>query len=121
MKRQRHSDPLVEFCRSLPGATEDVKWGDDLVFSVGGKMFAGFPVLGGDPFGFKVDPFVFASLVSHPGIRPARYMARHSWIDVTDRRLVPLATLKDLLADSHRIVSARLPKKTRRALGLDAL
>ena len=119
-KKPKHADPLVEFCRSLPGATEDVKWGNDLIFSVGGKMFAGFPVLGGDPFGFKVDPLVFASLASHPGVRPARYMARHSWVDVTDRSLVPIATLKDLLADSHRIVGAALPRKTRNALGLDA-
>src|SRR5471032_692099 len=29
-----------EFCRALPGATEDVKWENSLVFSVGGKMFA---------------------------------------------------------------------------------
>ena len=119
-KTPRHRDPLVQFCRSLPAATEDLKWGNDLIFSVGGKMFAGFPVLGGDPFGFKVDPLVFASLSTHPGFRPARYMARHSWVDVTDRRLVPLATLKDLLADSHRIVSSRLPARTRKALGLDA-
>ena len=113
------ADPLVELCRSLPGATEDVKWGDDLIFSVGGKMFAGFPVLGGDPFSFKADPLVFDTLVGHNGIEPARYMARHSWVTVTDRKLLPLATLEDLLADAHRIVGAKLPRKTREALGLD--
>ena len=26
-------------CTSLPGVTEDIKWGNDLVFSVGGKCF----------------------------------------------------------------------------------
>ena len=83
-------------------------------------MFAGFPILGGDPFGFKVDPLVFASLVSHEGVRPARYMARHSWVDVIDRNLIPLATPKDLLANSHRIVSAGLPRRTQKALGLDS-
>ena len=117
-KKQKHPDPLVEFCRSLRGATEDVKWGDDLIFSIGNKMFAGFPILGGDPFGFKVDPLVFTSLVGHNGIEPARYMARHFWVTVTDRKLVPLATLKDLLADAHRIVGAKLPRKTQQALGL---
>ena len=118
-RKPKHSDPLVQFCRSLPGATEDVKWGDDLVFSVGNKMFAGFPILGGDPFGFKVDALVFASLVGHNGIEPARYAARHSWVTVTDRKRVPIDTLKDLLADSHRIVAAKLPRKVRLALGLD--
>ena len=69
-------DPLVKFCRSLRGATEDVKWGNDLIFSVGGKMFAGFPLPGGDPIGFKVDPVVFATLVGHKGVVPAPYMAK---------------------------------------------
>jgi len=26
------TDPIVAFCRTLPGATEDVKWGNDLVW-----------------------------------------------------------------------------------------
>src|SRR5471032_1243808 len=31
---------LQAMCRSCPGATQDVKWGHDLCFSVGGRMFA---------------------------------------------------------------------------------
>ena len=112
------ADPLVRFCRSLPGATEDVKWGNDLIFSVGGKMFAGFQLPEGQPLGFKVDPLVFDTLVGHDGIVPAPYMAKHSWVSVTDRSLVPLATLEELLADSHRLVALKLPAKVRRSLGL---
>ena len=47
---------LYDLCRSLPGATEDVKWDNDLVFSVGGKMFACFSLPEGNPLSFKVDP-----------------------------------------------------------------
>jgi predicted DNA-binding protein (MmcQ/YjbR family) len=111
-------DALIEFCRSLPGATEDVKWGNDLIFSVGGKMFAGFQMPAGKPVGFKVDPLVFSSLVGNDGIEPAPYMARHYWVSVTDPARLPLDTLKDFLAESHRLVAAKLPKKTRTALGL---
>jgi predicted DNA-binding protein (MmcQ/YjbR family) len=32
-------EALRKFCLSLPAVTEDVKWGADLCFSVGGKMF----------------------------------------------------------------------------------
>jgi predicted DNA-binding protein (MmcQ/YjbR family) len=112
-------DPLVVFCRSLPGATEDVKWGKDLIFSVGGKMFAGFQLPDGQPLGFKVDPRVFASLVGLDGIVPAPYMAKHHWVSVTDRAAIPVATLKELLAESHRLVAEKLPKKTRQSLGLE--
>lgn len=111
-------DSLVELCRSLPGATEDVKWGADLMFSVGGKMFAGFQLPDGEPIGFKVDPSVFDSLVGHKGVVPAPYMAKHSWVSVTDRTQLPVATLKKLLVESHRLIAEKLPKKTRQALGL---
>ena len=29
-----------KLCLSMPGATEHVQWGNDLVFKVGGRMFA---------------------------------------------------------------------------------
>ena len=32
-------EKLREVCLSLPGSTEDVKWGNDLCFSVGQKLF----------------------------------------------------------------------------------
>jgi predicted DNA-binding protein (MmcQ/YjbR family) len=116
--RRERKDALVEFCRSLPGVTEDVKWGADLVFSVGGKMFAGFQLPDGAPIGFKVDPPLFDGLVGHNGVVPAPYMAKHSWVSVTDRTQLPLATLRNLLAESHRLVAQKLSKKARQALGL---
>ena len=33
-------DRVRDFCRTLEGTTEDVKRGSDLVFSVGGKIYA---------------------------------------------------------------------------------
>jgi len=33
-------EEIRALCLSFPGATEDVKWGNDLTFSVGKKMFA---------------------------------------------------------------------------------
>ena len=32
-------EQLRKFCLSFPGATEDIKWGADLCFCVGAKMF----------------------------------------------------------------------------------
>ena len=116
--KSQHADPLAEFCRKLPGATEDVKWGKDLIFSVGGKMFAGFQMPEGEPLGFKVDPLVFDEWVKRPGVIPAPYMAKHSWISVTDRRKVPAATLKKLLKESHRLTAEKLSGKMREKLGL---
>lgn len=116
--RQETDDPLVRLCRSLPGATEDVKWGHDLIFSVGGKMFAGFGLPDLQPLAFKVDPVAFQTLVASPAFAPAPYMARHHWVTVADRGLVPLAMLEELLTDAHALVAAKLSRKARQALGI---
>ncbi len=111
-------DPLYELCRSLPGVTEDVKWGDNLVFSVGLKMFAVFNVPAGEPFSFKVDPDAFALLTQQPGIRPAPYLAKHSWIAIDSRDTLPREVVEDLLQEAHGIVAAKLTKRAREELGI---
>lgn len=111
-------DPLVRLCRSLPGATEDVKWGDNLIFSVGGKMFAGFDLPELQPLSFKVDPVAFQTLVVSPAFAPAPYLARHHWVTVADRDLVPIAMLEELITEAHGLVASKLSKKARQALGI---
>lgn len=112
-------DRLVRLCRSLPGSTEDVKWGHDLIFSVGGKMFAGFQLPDLQPLAFKVDPVAFQTLVASTAFAPAPYMARHHWVTVADRDLVPLAMLEELLTEAHALVASKLSRKARQALGLE--
>jgi predicted DNA-binding protein (MmcQ/YjbR family) len=104
-------------CLSLPGATEDIKWESNLVFSVGGKMFA--VTRAGDAKGisFKVDDDRFLELTDRPGIIPAPYLARAKWVYVED-----LATLSDaeaaaLLKRAHELVFAKLTKKLQREIG----
>ena len=112
-------DSLLAFCRALPGATEDVKWGKDLMFSVGNKMFAGFSMPEGEPVAFKVEDEAFDVLVQRDGFVPAPYAARFSWVSVPVRRKVKVAELKALLKDAHRIVGSCLSAKKRRELGVD--
>ena len=112
------TDPLVAFCRTLPAATEDVKWDNDLVFSVGGKMFTVMSLPDCDRLSFKVDPAVFDTMTGHNGIVAAPYMARHHWVMVTDRKKIPRASLEEMIVESHRLVAANLSRKTQKALGL---
>ena len=55
-------DGLRQICRALPGTTEDVKWGQDLCFCVGGKMFAALNLEPPHQLGFKCTPENFAEL-----------------------------------------------------------
>jgi predicted DNA-binding protein (MmcQ/YjbR family) len=111
-------DALAGFCRALPGATEDVKWGDHLVFSVGEKMFAVFSVGDEEVITLKVDPAVFPILTREPGISPAPYLARASWVRLENTRVLPREQIEALLRESHELVASKLTKRLRRQLGI---
>lgn len=104
-------------CRSFPGATEDIKWGADLVFSVGEKMFAvtnnDSPA---DGMSFKVDDERFLELTDRPGIIPAPYMARAKWIYVEDKKALGDDEAEALLRRSYELVFAKLTKKLQREI-----
>ena len=56
-------------CRTFPGATQDLKWGEVTVFSVGGKMFACSNAdLPARRISFKVDDDRFLELIDRPGV-----------------------------------------------------
>ncbi|MDA1312174.1 MAG: MmcQ/YjbR family DNA-binding protein [Acidobacteria bacterium] len=63
-------------CLALPHVTEDIKWESNLVFSIGGKMFAITRLEPGETWlSFKCTPEEFAELSERPGCRPAPYLA----------------------------------------------
>jgi predicted DNA-binding protein (MmcQ/YjbR family) len=105
------------FCRSLPGATEDIKWGADLVFSVGDKMFA-VTGDGAEPGGisFKVDDDRFLELTDRQGIIPAPYLARAKWVKIEDLKAVSDAEAAQLLKRSYELVFGKLTKKLQREI-----
>ncbi len=110
-------DWLREVCLSFPGTTEQIQWGYDLVFKVGGKMFAVTPL---EPapvcLSFKASPENFAELTERPNIIPAPYLARAQWVALQTRDALPAGELARLLRDSYDMVFAKLPKKTREAV-----
>jgi predicted DNA-binding protein (MmcQ/YjbR family) len=110
-------EELRKFCTSLPGVTEDIKWGSDLCFSVGGKMFV---VTSADSneagVSFKCTPEKFAELTERDGVRPAQYVARYHWVTVERPGAIGAAELKELINTSYNLVREKLPKKLRDSL-----
>jgi predicted DNA-binding protein (MmcQ/YjbR family) len=109
---------LRKVCSTLPHTTEEVLWGADLVFKIGGKMYT---VAGLEPgpvcMSFKTTPEEFAELVERPGIIPAPYLARHHWVALEDEDALPRAEIKRLVTQAYDLVLAKLPKKTQAGLG----
>jgi predicted DNA-binding protein (MmcQ/YjbR family) len=112
-------EKLREYCLSLPHVTEEVLWQKDLVFKIGGKMFA---VIGLDAgpesqFSFKCTPEEFAELTEFDGIIPAPYAARYYWVSVQKPGVLKQTEIKRLIKDSYGMVRGKLPKKIQAKLG----
>jgi predicted DNA-binding protein (MmcQ/YjbR family) len=103
------------FILGLPATTLVEQW-EASVAKVGGKVFALF---GLDSRGivFKVGEIAFAGLTSLEGIAQAPYFARGAWVVVRPGAL-PVRDLKAYVAESHRMVAAKLTRKLRAELGL---
>ena len=105
-------------CLSFPHVTEVVLWGNDLVFKIGGKMFA---VIGLDSasdhcMSFKCTPEKFAELVEQDGIVPAPYVARYHWVALEQFNALSEKELKILLRNAYDLVFEKLPKKLKAEL-----
>lgn len=110
---------LVSHCRSLPYIVEDIKWGNDLVFSIkGGKMFCvfGFENDVYTGMSFKVDDHRFLEMTDRPQFIPAPYMARARWVYLVDSEGIAEAELKELVSRSHQLYFEKLSKKAQREL-----
>ena len=110
-------DALRQYCLAFPHTTENVQWGCDLCFKVDGKLFAVTPL---EPapvqLSFKCTAEMFAELCERPGVRPAPYMARAQWVALERLSTLPDSELRELIAESYRLVWERLPKKRQQEL-----
>jgi predicted DNA-binding protein (MmcQ/YjbR family) len=104
-------------CMGFPHATEQVQWGQDLVFKIGGKMFAVTPT---EPaaslLSFKCSLEDFAELTERPGIIPAPYLARAQWVALQSEDALSATEVKKLLRKSYDLVFSKLTRKQQHEL-----
>ncbi len=84
-----------------------------ILYKVGGKMFAmrshddkHVPIVS-----FKASDVAFELLTEREGVTPAPYLARAKWVALDHLRVLPDAEIKAYLAEAHRLVVEKLPKK----------
>ena len=110
-------EEIQNICRDWPGVTEDIKWGADLVFSVGNKMFC---VVGLEQSpvtaSFKVTDEEFDEMSNRPGFKPAPYVAKYKWVWIEDINKMKKTDWKKYLKQSYELVKAKLPAKIRKSL-----
>jgi predicted DNA-binding protein (MmcQ/YjbR family) len=105
------------YCLSLPHATEQIQWKIELVFKIGGKMFA---VMALEParvcLSFKCSPEDFEELIERSGIIPAPYLARARWVALESFEALQRKELEPRLKRAYELIFDKLPKKTQREL-----
>ena len=110
-------------CLALPHTTEEVLWGDDLVFKIGGKMYAVVVLAPAHKVVSVVQVHagsIPAELIERPGIIPAPYSARNHWVALEREDAVPRTEIKRRLRESYDLVIAKLPKKKQAELAKPA-
>ncbi len=113
---------IRQHCLSHPYTTEQIQWGNDLLFKVGGKMFAGVPL---EParvwLTVKADPEEFPELIERQGIIPAPYLERAKWIAIETERSLPRSEVLRLVSKSYEMVFANLSRKLQTELAAGSL
>ena len=111
-------EQLRRFCLSFPGATEDIKWGADLCFCVGEKMFCVTSADAADGgLSLKCTPEKFDELIEREGIDPAAYVGRYKWVHIEKAGSVTADELKSLIKTSYQLVFDKLPPKVKKSIG----
>jgi predicted DNA-binding protein (MmcQ/YjbR family) len=113
-----NAEALREICLQLPSVTEEIKWGADLVFSIGGKMFC--VTTFEEPFkaSFKVPDEQFGELCNREGFIPAPYLARAKWVQAMNEAHLSREEWKVFVQTSYALVAAKLTRKQKAELGL---
>ena len=106
---------------ALPGATFDVKWGTDGVYSIADKMFAVAGTIGSGKdhnYGFKASDLAFEMLIDQGLARPAPYMGRNKWVQLLSGDALSDEDIAAYLREAHAIVAGKQPKKVRAQFGI---
>lgn len=106
-----NAEGLEKICKALKGTTTDVKWGADLCYLIGEKMYCITALEGPLKTSFKVSPEDFGELTEREGIIPAPYMAKHYWVMVEKPSALSPKEWKSFVAASYKLVLEKLPKK----------
>ena len=113
---------LRKLTKAWPATDADIKWEDDLVFTVDGKMFCALCLRGAEKgkLSFKVEPERFLEFTDRPGFRPAPYLARAHWVTLDKPSVIGKAELEALIRRAYELTFAKLSKKRQKELQASA-
>lgn len=117
-----YSDQVCTWAGEATGSVLEYPFGPEAaVFKVGGKIFALVAVDGAQYVTLKVEPDDGVALrAQYAFVREGYYMNKRHWITIDLGPEVPMAEVRELIEDSHKLVTSTLTRKLRTELGLFA-
>lgn len=107
-------------CKTLPGATMVIQWGDSHVHKIGGKLFAMAHEWQADTgFILKATPLSYQILLEQGIATRAPYLVRGNWLQILNPTVLSDADLAGYIRQSYRIIAGRLPKTIKSSLGIE--
>jgi predicted DNA-binding protein (MmcQ/YjbR family) len=124
LAKEMNTQQLKRHCLQFPGAvqTEYGAPSNILVYAVEGKTYAYFKTSAPEQWRFsvRVTPDRFIELTDVPGVKPARFRARHHWVTIVNVNIFPADYLTELVAGSYRRAVESLTKARQKALKASA-
>ena len=110
-------EEIQQICKSLPSVTEDIKWVNDLAFSIGGKMFC-VVTLNEVPVSacFKVTEDQFEELCEMDGFKPAPYVGKYKWVMIDNINRINKKQWLQYITQSYSLIKSKLPPKVLKLL-----
>jgi predicted DNA-binding protein (MmcQ/YjbR family) len=110
-------EEIREYCLSLKGTQETIKWENHLCFTIAEKMYF---VMNPDETpvscSFKTSEELFDDLTSRDGFIPAPYMAKNKWVHLDNVRRLSKKEGVKLIEIAYQLILAKLPLKTQKLL-----
>ena len=104
-------EQLRAICLSMPFATEDIKYGTDLCFSIGKKIFCGTRIEGTFRTGIKCTEADFSELTEREGIIAMPRLYATYWIRIEKSNALTNRKWKDHIKKSYELVFSGLTIK----------
>lgn len=99
-------------CVALPYTREDIKWENDLCFTIAEKIYCVGSLV--EPFcvSLKVTEDQFHIFTNMDGIKPAPYLARYFWVCIVDVSVFNKNEWRQYITQSYQLIKEKLSKKT---------
>ena len=114
-------DFIRNLCSKFQLTTEDVKWENNLCFSVQKKLFCITDLDGPFQASFKCDEEDFAKLTERENIIPAPYLARNKWVMVKDPGTLTTKEWEHFIRKGYELIASKLPRKIQQQINFTIL